>query len=398
MILSNFQIATLFVLLSMAGSAYGQIVRLPSVADSMPNPYATNPADDPANPLNRPRTLLTGYPPELSQPMIPEGQPSAGPNLPGGVLPGGNPFQPSQPFTTPGDYGYPGQQPFPDNGYPGDDSLTQGIPAPPTQPALPKGAKPGVFQQILVSHTYLPPMGSSAFGINDMLVQATFGFPFFTRENPLLVTPAFELQLLEGPTAPSMPAQLYDASVSFMNLRKISDTFTLQIAATPGVHADFEEVTSESIRIPARLLGIWDWRPDTQLIFGVMYLARDDIQFLPAVGAIWTPSEESRWELIFPRPRIAQRFVYAGDLEWWWYVGGEFGGGTYTVADAGGLGPNVITLNDLRLLLGVERRMAGGINGRVELGYVFNRQIEFQELLPTYDASSTLLVRGGLSY
>jgi hypothetical protein len=119
---------------------------------------------------------------------------------------------------------------------------------------------------------------------------------------------------------------------------------------------------------------------------------------LPAVGAIWKPSEESRWELIFPRPRIAQRFVYAGDLEWWWYVGGEFGGGTYTVADAGGLGPNVITLNDLRLLLGVERRMAGGINGRVELGYVFDRQIEFQELLPTYDASSTLLVRGGLSY
>ena len=57
-----------------------------------------------------------------------------------------------------------------------------------------------------------------------------------------------------------------------------------------------------------------------------------------------------------------------------------------------------LTLSDLRLLLGVERRVTGGINSRVEIGYVFDRKLEFQESLPTFEADPTLLVRGGLTY
>ena len=323
----------------------------------------------------RPRNLLTGYPSELSQPLTLEGQPSAGPNLPGGTL--GGPGTESDLFVTP-------------NGA-----------LPPVAPEsdLPKGAKPGVFQQVLVAETYIPRSGGSdGFGINDVLVQATFGFPFFTRANPLVVTPAFEIQMLDGPTAPAMPPELYDASISFLTIRKLSERFDLHLGVSPGVHSDFEESSDQAIRVPARILGVWDWRPETQVIFGVLYLARDDVNFLPAGGVIWTPNEESRWELIFPRPRIAQRFIYAGDIEWWWYVGGEFGGGSYAVRDAGGFGSNVVTLSDLRLLLGVERRVTGGINSRVEAGYVFDRKIEFQESLPTFEAAATFLVRGGLSY
>jgi hypothetical protein len=320
--------------------------------------------------------LLTGYPSELSQPLIPEGQPSAGPNLPGGTL-GGDDFAPQTELFSP------------------DGTL----PPPASQPPLPKGAKPGVFQQLLMAYTYLPRFGGDeGFGINDALVQATFGFPFLTRENPLLVTPAFEIQMLDGPTAPSIPPELYDASVSFLHIRKFNERFSLHLGASPGVHSDFEESSDEAIRIPARILGVWDCRPEIQLIAGVLYLARDDVNFLPAGGIIWTPNEDQRWELVFPRPRIAQRFIYAGDIEWWWYFGGEFGGGSYAVRDAGGLGSNVVTLSDLRLLLGVERRVADGINSRIEIGYVFDRKIEFQESLSTFEADPTLLVRGGLSY
>ena len=359
---------TLAVWFAVSASVAAQVARLPPVSSG-----------NPQSPDGRPRNTLIGYPSELSQPLIPEGQPSAGPNLPGGTLGGDS-------------YGPPTDYLSPDSSWP--------PAAPPTAEApLPKGAKPGVFQQFLLSETYLPRFsGEDGFGINDVLVQATFGFPLFTRENPLLVTPAFEVQMLDGPAAPELPPELYDASISFLHIRKFSERFSLHLGASPGVHSDFEKSSDEAIRIPARILGVWDWRPNTQLILGVLYLARDDVNFLPAGGIIWTPSEETRLELIFPRPRFAQRFVYAGDIEWWWYVGGEFGGGSYAVRDAGGLGENVVTLSDLRLLLGVERQVTGGINSRVEIGYVFDRNIEFQETLPTFEPDPTLLVRGGITY
>jgi hypothetical protein len=269
----------------------------------------------------------------------------------------------------------------------------------PDEPPLPKGAKPGVFQQILVAETYLPNFGGTqGFGMNDVLIQATFGFPFFTRQDPLVVTPAFEVQMLDGPVAPSLPPELFDASIQFLNIRRINDHFQLMIGAQPGVHSDFEKSNDEAIRIPGRLLGIWSWHPELQFVFGVLYLARDDINFLPAGGVIWNPNDSFTMEMIFPKPRIAQRFIYAGDIEWWAYVAGEFGGGSYAVKDAGGFGENVVTLSDLRLILGVERRVNMGINSRIEVGYVFNRKIEFQESLPTFQPDPTLMVRGGLSY
>ena len=348
-----------------------QIVRLPSVSS----------VDHMSPPLDgRPRTMLAGYPAELSQPLTLEGQPSAGPDLPGGTL---NP---------PGMYALPPEYYVPDGMYPA-------VAPDPEEPPLPKGAKPGVFQQILVTETYLPRLGGDqGFGMNDTLVQLTLGFPFFTRANPLVVMPAFEIQMLDGPTSPSLPPQLYDASIDFLNIRKLTDRFSLLIGASPGAHGDFDKSNDEAFRVPARLLGMWNWGPETQFVFGVLYLARDDINFLPAGGLIWTPDEDCKLELIFPRPRFAQRFVYEGDIEWWWYVAGEFGGGSYAVRDAGGFGSNVVTLSDLRAILGLERRVAYGINSRIEVGYVFNRKIEFQEFLPTFQPDPTLLVRGGLSY
>lgn len=351
-----------------------QVTRLPPTA-TIPNPIS--PYEGEAF-NERPRDLLAGYPRELSQPLIPEGQPSAGPELPGGTL-GGAPFQPGGPLLSP------------------DGTLPPVTPVP--ESTLPKGAKNGVFQQALVATTYMPRFGgANGFGITDVLAQVTLGFPFFTRENPLVVIPSFQVQMLDGPTAPSLPPEIYDASIEFMHIRKFTDTFSLIVGATPGAHGDFEQSNSETLRVPAKLLGMWQWNPKAQWILGVLYLARDDVNFLPAGGVIWTPNEETRLELIFPRPRYAHRFAYAGNIEWWWYAAGEFGGGSYTVRDAGGFGSNVMTLKDLRAILGLERRVTGGINSRIEVGYVFSRSIMFHDTLPTFEPDPTLLVRGGLSY
>lgn len=357
-------IAALFVMLLLVPIADAQIVRLPSVMVGEENdPYAIP---------NRPRGILAGYPSELSQPLLPEGQPSAGPVLPNNTLGGG-----AEQFSQPADL-------FPPTN-------------PNEEPPLPKGAKNGVLQQVLFAETYLPQMGSDGMGMNDLLIQSTVGFPFFTRENPLLVTPAFEAQLLQGPTATEVPPQLFDASLQFVHVRKLSKQFSIMSGIQPGWHSDFEQGDHRAFRLPGRLLGVWEWRPETQFVFGVLYLDRDDIRFLPAGGLIFGAAEDRRLELIFPRPRYTHRFIYNGEIEWWWYVAGEFGGGSYTFERTTG-GTDVITLSDWRALLGIERRVSGGINSRLEFGYVFNRRIQYESGAPEFNPTATLLARCGLTY
>ena len=49
------------------------------------------------------------------------------------------------------------------------------------------------------------------------------------------------------------------------------------------------------------------------------------ITLLPVFGAIWMPTDMLRFDLAFPRPRVAIRVM---DDETWIYLGGELGGST----------------------------------------------------------------------
>ena len=271
---------------------------------------------------------------------------------------------------------------------------------PEAQPAVPPakktGGKPGIFQQIAFTATELP-RGSSGLGISDLALQATFAFPAPTPDSPLVLTPAFEAQFLDGPTTPDLPARLYDASIQFRYLRKLCPNWGMDIAITPGWHGDFEPNDGQTFRLPARAILAYDWSPNLQLIGGLAYLDRDDVDFLPVAGVIWTPNEDTRLELLIPRPRIARRICCDCYAEYWGYIVGEFGGGSYGIRRADG-SADVATLSDLRLIVGLERKVAGGINARFETGWVFSRQVDYQSGTPDFMPGDTFMVRAGAWY
>ena len=55
-------------------------------------------------------------------------------------------------------------------------------------------------------------------------------------------------------------------------------------------------------------------------------------------------------------------------------------------------------ITDWRVFIGLERRIVGGLSRRIELGYVFLRKLEYQDVGSEIDLSDTLMVRGGLIY
>jgi hypothetical protein len=270
------------------------------------------------------------------------------------------------------------------------------------QAPLPPGTRAGVFQKIYFTGTWLPPLSDEpdAVGFGDLETGIVLGFPFTRRDTPLLVTPAFGTHLLDNAGALDIPTTLYDASVDFRHMRKFgTGPWAMDAAVTVGYYSDFDQGSSDAIRVSGRAIGVYESSPGAKWLFGVVYLNRAGASVLPVAGLIYEPSPDSRLELIFPRPRLLWKTAgsVTGD-ERWLYVGGEFGGGVWSVTRPSSGDLDVINYSDLRLLVGYERKVTGGLSRRVEFGYVFNRELEYDSATPDVALDDTVFLRGGLTY
>jgi hypothetical protein len=157
--------------------------------------------------------------------------------------------------------------------------------------------------------------------------------------------------------------------------------------------------SQDAIRITGRALATWQWVPEhLSLLFGVVYLDRNDIPTLPAVGLIWTPTPDWRMDLIFPRPKLARRLTFTPrQREDWAYLGGSIGGRTWAVERLSGISDQ-LTLRDYRFYLGLERITDGGGGLFAEVGYVFGRKLEYESLPLTRSLSDAVMIRGGIRY
>ena len=126
-----------------------------------------------------------------------------------------------------------------------------------------------------------------------------------------------------------------------------------------------------------------------------------DVEALPIGGVVWTPHEEVKFDLVFPHPRISRRIHWPWnnhkENQDWLYLAGEFAGDAWAIERADGADDQVV-LSDYRVILGLERRVVGGLSSRFEVGYVFSRRIRYTSGTPDYWPTDTVMLRGGLSY
>jgi hypothetical protein len=259
--------------------------------------------------------------------------------------------------------------------------------------------KSGFFQKLALTGTWLA-NGSNQddLGMTEIESAVTVAVPFPIREWPMLITPAFNIRLLQGPRVTDLPSRLYETYVDFMWVPQFLPRLRGLVAVTPSYYSDFQRGDSQAFRIQGKALAIYDFVPDRlQIVAGLLYLGRDDVVMLPAGGVIWTPTDWVRWELIFPRPKLATRFNQGYGFEDWLYITCEWGGNTYSIERTNGTGEHV-TWQDFRLLAGVERNMNGGAGYRVEAGYVIGRSVRYGSGVGDFDPDNTWLIRGGVTF
>jgi hypothetical protein len=272
--------------------------------------------------------------------------------------------------------------------------------APQTQGAPSAAGTPparGFLQWAGVTSTWLPDLGSDDFEMTEVEAKIVLAVPCPTIDFPLVLTPRYAVNFLEGPTAPDLPGRLHSASFEFRWLPLITPALRADLRVMPGWYSDAETSSSDAVRIGARAVGIYTSSPAVQWVFGGAYLDRNDVPFLPIGGMIWTPHEDVRYELIFPQPKLARRLSACGGIETWAYLAGEFGGDQWAIERADG-SEDVVTIRDLRLMAGLERKACGGGSLRVEAGYVLDRSIEYEGPTADFVPDDTLMLRAELAY
>ncbi len=268
---------------SVAPSPYAVPTPSPYVVPANPSPYAVSPAPTPtygapapaptyaaptyaapppAPPAYSPYPTAPASPPPTYSPAAIGPPPAFDPYASGGSI------APAAPVAAP--YGYTpqpavpyGQQPAPL------------VPGPPPYQAAPYDITTSgegywaktqrLLQEISFEYTYLYGKHSNPndFSLNEAEISATFAFPIFGNiETPLLVTPGFETDWLQGPLSgppivgppvmaggPDLPPRLYAAYLDFAWFPHCYEWLGGELGVPPGIWSDFHNVDSDSIRI-----------------------------------------------------------------------------------------------------------------------------------------------------
>jgi hypothetical protein len=269
-----------------------------------------------------------------------------------------------------------------------------------------------LYQGARGSWAYLFGNGSNNnLGVNELDTSATFAVPFFfnspanLNRAPLLLTPGFGLQLWNGPnmftTGCDLPPSTYDVFLDTAWNPQMTPLFGAELGIRVGIFTAWDTFVWESWRIMGRAIGTVNLTPTMQGKVGIVYLDRNQIKLLPAVGMTWVPDANSRYDIFFPAPKAAKRFTQWRNKSLWGFLAGEYGGGAWTFTQAnmnGAVTP--FDYNDVRITGGVEMVpvTAQGLAGSFEVGYVFARNLYYVDGARNLNLTDTLMLRLGLAY
>lgn len=243
--------------------------------------------------------------------------------------------------------------------------------------------------------------------MNELDVAVHFALPdFFRSGQPLYISPGFGLTLLDGPNSAigaDLPGQVYQGYLDADWHSDPNQIFSIDLGLRVGMFSDFDTNISDSFRILGRGIANFRLTPFTTIKGGVYYLDRNRINLLPAFGLVWMPDPVTRWDFYFPEPKYSHYSTTLGVHDVWCYIGGRYGGGSWTVQREAG-GAERVDINDLRLVAGLEWGRSDQIRlgqsvGFAEIGYVFAREVLYRNNTgDNFNPSDALMLRAGLSY
>ena len=196
--------------------------------------------------------------------------------------------------------------------------------AEPARIADPAGRSQRVLSKGRFTADVLPQFGYDNLGWTDLGAEVVTALPFFTRENPIIITPSYELHILDRPIGFDLPPTLHDVAIDFHVFRVFDNHWIADFAVQPGLYADDNSFdSSEALRFNGRALGVYAPTIDVKYVLGVTYLDGGWSKVVPVAGVIYKPNDDVEYQFVFPTPRVAWRLPWTnipGQDERWIYV------------------------------------------------------------------------------
>lgn len=247
------------------------------------------------------------------------------------------------------------------------------------------------------SHAFLPTRSTITwlYGDGDHVGITHWALRHSIAAQRMLVTPGIDVRFLDGPRRPDLPPRVYNLFVDLNHEGRISPDWSYQVGLRPTLATDGNRVDSSAIQLGGRFIAFHKYSEFIELALGVYYFDREDVPMLPTFGLIMKPDENTRWNLVFPNPRLSFRFLRADAFDLWTYQGFEFGGGTWAIERADG-SEDTFSYRDWRWLVGTELRTQNGRKFFAEFGLVFRRKLEYRSGVGNYTPANTGIVRVGV--
>ena len=155
----------------------------------------------------------------------------------------------------------------------------------------------------------------------------------------------------------------------------------------PGLYTDFRTTPPDAFRVPGHAVASFRLAPDLHLVAGVQHLQRTGSKCCPSPASCGSRTSAGSGDSSSPSRRSRSGSPKKEDL--WVYTRGEYGGGRWAYKDDAGHADRV-EYSDIRAAFGFEwGNMARSVGSRVppalgfvEVGYVFDRRLDFTNGTP----------------
>ncbi|MDR1483719.1 MAG: hypothetical protein LBT09_02730 [Planctomycetaceae bacterium] len=233
-----------------------------------------------------------------------------------------------------------------------------------------------------VGYQYIPrgnSENSNSFGMQELDIRMQFAIPCrfipdyrtgSSGSGSVYIAPGGSLYWWNGPGKVEVNANGFAAYVDVGIKPQFTEFFSLEAWLRFGAYSDFKRIDSDALRYQGEVVGKFRISPQFNIVAGGRYMARQRYKMLPVAGFEWIPRDDWLFYIVFPKPKISKRIWSDGRVTAWGYVQGELGGESWRWQHTG-----KTDYNDIKIGAGCDFQWNNQINGFVELGGSFDREL-----------------------
>ncbi len=202
-----------------------------------------------------------------------------------------------------------------------------------------------------------------------------------------------------------LPRDLYEYSIGVSRFRKINERWGLRTMLGVAFATDNNNTSGDAWQFRGGAFGIYRANDCWSWTVGAIALGRSDLPVVPAVGFVYSPNEFRRLDFILPNPTMNYLLSDNGQRQQWFYFGGGFTGSSWGYEQVGTT-DDILTYRDLRIVAGLKSTPTGprgvpfvrGRKNTLEFGFVFDRDLEFNNESTSVSLDNAFLIRIGTDY